>query len=218
MKAKWPRTLAVLAIGFLLLFPALSRADEDIGAPPQGVSTSDTRIYMLRGLFGIFSLGIDQLAAKLRAQGYQPIIVGWEQWGFVANQIVTAHESGETGHIILIGHSLGSDSTVQIADAVAKKNIPIDLIVTFDITQPLQVPGNVVRFVNFYQNNGFGKPAVAAPGFTGQLENIDLTADKTLGHVTIDESAKLQAVVISKVYDITFQQTQQVAARRRTVR
>jgi hypothetical protein len=218
MKAKWPRTLAVLAIGFLLLFPALSRADEDIGAPPQGVSTSDTRIYMLRGLFGIFSLGIDQLAAKLRAQGYQPIIVGWEQWGFVANQIIAANHDGETGHIILIGHSLGSDSTVQIADAVAKKNIPIDLIVTFDITQPLQVPNNVARFVNFYQNNGFGKPAVAAPGFTGQLENIDLTADKTLGHVTIDESARLQALVIGKVYDITFQQTQQVAARRRTVR
>lgn len=216
MPSKWTRLLLIVMLGLTLWAPA-SRADEDIGAPAVGISTADTRIYMLRGLFGIFSLGIDQLAAKLRAQGYQPIIVGWEQWGFVANQIVAASQNGETGHIILIGHSLGSDSTIQIADALAQKNIPIDLVVTFDITQPLQVPNNVVRFVNFYQHNGFGRQAVAAPGFSGQLDNVDLTADKTLGHVTIDESARLQAIVIGKVYDVTFQQAQQVAVRRRGV-
>ena len=59
--------------------------------------------------------------------------------------------------MVLIGHSLGANATFQIANALDAQNIPIELIVTFDATDPLPVPKNVLHFVNFYQNNGFGK-------------------------------------------------------------
>lgn len=124
MKSKWARSLFILVIGLAAIFPPASRADNEV-VSQQTASAPETRIYMLRGLFGIFSLGIDQLAAKLKAQGYHPQIVGWEQWGFVAGEIIENHRRGETGQIILIGHSLGSDSTIQIAGAVQQESIPI---------------------------------------------------------------------------------------------
>jgi hypothetical protein len=185
-------------------------------AAVEGQLAPEAQIYMFRGLFGIFSLGIDKLAMKLRAGGYEPTIFGWEQWGIAANEIVTNNRRGDTGAIILIGHSLGSDSTIQVASNVASERIPIDLVVTFDITQPLQVPANVERFINFYQNNGVGRIATAGQGFQGQLSNVDLSADHSLDHLNIDESEKLQQLVVNDVFDATFQQTQQVPARRRT--
>jgi hypothetical protein len=168
---------------------------------------------MMRGLLGIFSLGIDSLAAKLRAQGYDPQIYGWDQWGSIASEILAQNRAGDTGQIILIGHSLGSNSTVEVANAVRQSDIPVDLIVTFDITQPLQVPRNVLRFINFYQNNGFGQPAVAGYGFAGDLQNINLTNDTSIDHGNIDEIPRLQQAVVDKVLEITVQQTKATSAR-----
>ena len=183
----------------------------------QTASPPAAKIYLIRGLFGIFSLGMDQLATKLREQGYDPRLIGWEQWGLAVNEILENNRRGDTSQIILIGHSLGSDSAIQIADSIGQQNVSIDLVVTFDITQPLRVPDNVEHFINFFQENGVGKRAIAAPGFKGQLSNIDLSADRSLDHLNIDESARLQQIVVNKVFEVTFQQAQEVPPRRRTI-
>jgi len=75
------------------------------------------------------------------------------------------------------------------------------------------VPRNVQRFINFFQNNGFGERAVPGYGFTGELQNIDLTADSTIGHGNIDEIPRLQQAVVDKVLEITIQQTKKTPAR-----
>jgi hypothetical protein len=188
-----------------------SRAVAQTGAN----AAPQVRIYMMRGLLGVFSLGIDSLAKRLREQGYHPRIFGWDQWGTIASEILANNRAGETGQIILIGHSLGSDSTIQIASAVRQADIPIDLIVTFDITQPLRVPSNVQRFVNYYQDNGFGKVARPGYGFTGELVNVDLTGDRTVTHGNIDEIPRLQELVVDKVFQVAFQQTKKMPARQR---
>jgi hypothetical protein len=182
-------------------------------AHAQAVAPADagSRIYLLRGLFGIFSLGMDKLSAKLREQGYEPRLIGWEQWPLAANEILAGHRRGDIGPIILIGHSLGSDSIIQIAANIKQANIPVDLVVTFDSTQPLVVPDNVMRFINFFQRNGFGRPATPGPGFQGELSNIDLSADRSLDHVSIDKAERLQAIVIEKILEITDQQSQNPA-------
>lgn len=203
----------------MALAGALSGSALDARAQAQApvLAAPQAQIYLVRGLFGVFSLGMDQLAIKLREQGYEPRLIGWEQWGVASNEILVNGRGGNAGQIILIGHSLGADSAVQIADSVAKQNIPIDLVVTFDITQPLQVPDNVERFINFYQENGVGKRAIAGPGFQGQLSNVDLSADRSLDHLNIDESVRLQQIVVNKVFEVTFQQAQQAPARRKTI-
>jgi len=210
MKTRFGRVAlaGVLAFGLLA-----AGAKEDSAQQAGARSGQQARIYMMRGLLGIFSLGIDSLAGKLRAQGYEPQILGWDQWGQIASEILANNRNGDTSQIILIGHSLGSNSTIQVANAIQQQNIPVDLIVTFDITQPLQVPRNVQRFINFFQNNGFGERAVPGYGFTGELQNIDLTADSTIGHGNIDEIPRLQQAVVDKVLEITIQQTKKTPAR-----
>jgi len=71
--------------------------------------------------------------------------------------------------------------------------------VTFDATSPQPVPKNVLHFVNFYQENGFGKRVSPGPGFQGELTNIDLTADMGLTHTTIEKSPRLHALVMQKI-------------------
>jgi hypothetical protein len=214
---RFARLARFTVLGFIACVLSLPLAGSGSRAVAQtgARAAPQVRIYMMRGLLGVFSLGIDSLAKRLREQGYNPQIFGWDQWGSIASEILENNRAGETGQIILIGHSLGSDSTIQVASAVRQADIPIDLIVTFDITQPLRVPSNVQRFVNYYQDNGFGKVARPGYGFTGELVNVDLTGDRSVTHGNIDEIPRLQELVVDKVFEVAFQQTKKMPARRR---
>ena len=181
-------------------------------------NSDPARIYLLRGLFGVFSLGMDQLAAKLSAQGYNPNLLSWTDASVVIDQITSARRGGDNAPVILIGHSLGSNAVIGIASQLGAQNIPIELVVTFDATESLQVPANVKRFINFFQNNGFGKPISGGPGFRGQLQNVDMSGDKTVTHGNIDEVDALQAVVTNRIFEITNQQVKTAAATQQRTR
>jgi hypothetical protein len=170
------------------------------------------QIYLMRGLFGIFSLGMDSLAAKLSAQGYNPTLLSWTDASVVVDQITAARRNGDNSPIILIGHSLGSNAVAGIATTLGQQNIPVDLVVTFDVTEPTRVSANVKQFVNFFQYNGFGRPVSAGAGFRGELQNIDLSSDSSLTHGNIDEAASLQAAVTERIFNITNQQMKTAAA------
>lgn len=184
---------------------------------PQAVSVEQAQIYLIRGLFGVFSSGMDQLAAHFKAQGYGNVSLwSWTDVDQIASDIIRGHQNGDNAHIILIGHSLGSDAVVQVADRLQGNGIPVDLAVTFDITEGLRVPLNVARFINFYQNNGFGRPAAEPAGFTGEFSNIDLSNQTQLDHGNIDNAPQLQAFVMSSVYEITHKHVRTVTAKRKT--
>ena len=113
------------------------------------VTVEQAQIYLIRGLFGVFSTGMDQMSAQLKAQGYSNVSLwSWTDVEAIAADIIGGHQSGDNAHVILIGHSLGSDAVVQVSDRLARQAIPVDLAVTFDITEGLQVPLNVERFIN----------------------------------------------------------------------
>ncbi|MGA7432628.1 MAG: hypothetical protein WBW35_19510 [Xanthobacteraceae bacterium] len=166
------------------------------------VAARPVEVDLFRGLADIFSRGMDTLTEKLNRQGYSARVYSHTNWQSVAQGIAARYARGDKPIVVLIGHSLGADATLQIAHALARSNVPIELIVTFDGTHPHQVPGNVRHLVNFYQNNGFGKKISPGPGFVGELDNVDLTADTSLSHVTIDKSHRLHGQVIAKIADI----------------
>src|SRR5271170_6964069 len=58
-------------------------------------------------------------------------------------------EAGDHGPVILIGHSLGADAVIAVAQAPDRYNIPVALLVLFDDTAPHEMPGNVARAINF---------------------------------------------------------------------
>jgi len=165
-------------------------------------TAAQVQVDLFRGLADIFSRGMDTLTDKLNRQGYSARVYSTGAWQSVARRIADNYARGQKDIIVLIGHSLGANATLQLASALDKSNVPVELIVTFDATEPHQIPKNVLHLVNFYQNNGFGKKLTPGPGFQGELTNLDLTADSNLSHTTIDKSPRLHAQVIAKIVEI----------------
>jgi hypothetical protein len=195
------RSITAFAICTAVLHCAAGQALAQ-GKPKQVIAPRPVQVDLFRGLADIFSRGMDTLTEKLNREGYAARVYGHRDWQSVAHHIAQRYAHGNRDIVVLIGHSLGADATLQIANSLARSNVPVDLIVTFDGTHPHQVPANVRHLVNFYQNNGFGKRISPGPGFAGQLDNVDLSADSSLSHVTIDKSHRLHAQVIAKITDI----------------
>ena len=168
-------------------------------APP---TAAQVQVDLLRGLADIFSRGMDTLTDKLNREGYSARVYSTNGWQSVARRIADTYSRGHKDIVVIIGHSLGANATFDIANELNKQNIPIELIVTYDATRPVLVPKNVLHFVNIYQDNGFGKKVAAGPDFQGELTNIDLTADTSISHTTIEKSPRLHALVIQKIADI----------------
>jgi hypothetical protein len=175
---------------------ATANAVQTSAAPAQ------VQVDLLRGLADIFSRGLDTLTEKLNRQGYSARVYSTNGWQSVARRIAEKYSRGHKDIVVIIGHSLGANAAFDIAGALDKQNIPVELIVTFDATNPLPVPRNVLHLVNFYQDNGFGKRVLAGAGFQGELTNVDLTPDTSLSHVTIEKSPRLHALIMQKVADI----------------
>lgn len=176
---------------------------------PAPVSAKQVQVDLLRGLADIFSRGMDTLGDKLNREGYGARVYSTSGWHSVARRIADKYSLGHRDIIVIVGHSLGANATFDIANQLNQQNIPIELIVTYDATQPLPVPKNVLHFVNIYQQNGFGKKVSAAPDFKGELTNIDLTADTSLSHTTIEKSPRLHAYVMQKIVEIVNKDLQQ---------
>jgi predicted esterase len=104
---------------------------------------TDAQIYFMRGLAHVFSRGMDEMATKLRAQGFDPQVVGHRRWQAAADTIARTYRSGQTAPIILVGHSLGANNAARMAQRLQGKGVPVTYLATFDPTQTFTVSGNV---------------------------------------------------------------------------
>ena len=177
------------------------------GAHVRHAAAGPTRVYLLRGLWNVWSYGMDDLANKLRAVGVEAVVVNHTAWPQIADGLIRARASGEyTGPIVLVGHSLGGDDIVRLAQTLGGSGIAVDLLMPVDAVTPLQVPGNVRRVINFYQaNNGWGKALQPASGFHGAFTNADLESNRrdlrevNTTHTSIDKGPKVHAEIIREV-------------------
>ena len=58
---------------------------------------AETRVYLLRGWFGVFSTGLDTVATELRSKGIKAETVGHLAWKTTVSNIIKWHASGDTG-------------------------------------------------------------------------------------------------------------------------
>jgi surfactin synthase thioesterase subunit len=157
---------------------------------------ADTHAYLLRGWFGVFSTGMDELAAELQAQGIKANAIGHLSWKSTISKIVQDRASGKLGALVLVGHSQGAINAIEIARALEPHKIQVDLLVTLVPSMQNPVPVNVVRALNFYQYPGWGTPLSTDRDFRGKLSNIDLASYLTVTHITIDKDARVQAEIV----------------------
>jgi hypothetical protein len=170
-----------------------------LGSRP-GMTQSRAHVYLFRGLADVFSLGMDTLADELNARGIDATSHSHNDWKLIADKAAMNYKAGNKGPIILIGHSLGADAVMEMADYLGDKGVPVALVVPFDATQSFPAPGNVARVLNLTQRDyAYMRPG---PGFRGSLRNVDLSSDPSIDHLNIDKSPRLHALVIGEVLSI----------------
>lgn len=173
-----------------------------VGASVQAHSTGKRQpeIYLLRGFGDIFSAGLDEMGERLAAQGIEAHVDSHTASGAVARDIIADARRGRLGPVILIGHSLGANGAIRIAEQLQKAGIKVDLLVSLAATSPHPVPANVRRAVNYYfKTHGWGEPLVAGAGFHGRLLNKDYSDRAEVGHFNIDKQKAVQNEILGLV-------------------
>ncbi len=184
-----------LALLGLLLLPAGAHS----AANPTLRETvlSQPHVYLMRGLLNIFSLGMDQLAVQIERHGIAASVYNHTLEDAVVADIVAKYRAGDRGPYILVGHSLGADAVMTMAQQLNVSGVPVALVVPFDGTASYAAPKNVACVLNLTQRRyAYMTPG---PGFRGKLSNVDVSSDTSIDHFTIDKSPRLQAVALNSV-------------------
>ena len=182
-------------------------------SPKRAVQSSAGHVYLLRGLLNIFSLGMDDLAGKVRARGISASVHNHSEWQTLADDITAKYKAGNRSPIILVGHSLGADAVMFMGEYLGKQGVPVALIVPFDGTGSFAASRNVARVMNLTQRDYAHMRR--GPGFRGELSNIDLSGQPGIDHVNIDKSAKLHSMVLAKIQSVIGRGTRSAAPRTR---
>jgi pimeloyl-ACP methyl ester carboxylesterase len=167
------------------------------GASPGATQSQHAHVYLLRGLFNVFSLGMDSLTEELKRRGVDATVHGYGEWQTLADRAAADYKAGKEGPIILIGHSLGADAVMEMAAYLGRKGVPVALVVPFDGTKSLAASDNVGRVLNLTQRDY--AYVRGGPGFHGALSNVDVSSDSSIDHINIDKSPRLHTRVVAEV-------------------
>lgn len=203
-------SLRAVAIAVMLLgLPLVSRAAH---AEP---AAAEAHVYLVRGVLNIFSLGMDQMAAKLRQQGISASVHNHLAWASIADDAAAEYRSGRVKTIILVGHSSGATCLPDIVARLSRQGIPVKLAIGLDSVFHTSLTGRVGRYLNFYVANGAGTRVEKTGSFHGTLENIDVEAVPGVTHLTIDKNDIIQRKVIAAIDAAVLGASETRAARKR---
>ncbi|MGX9426646.1 MULTISPECIES: hypothetical protein [Bradyrhizobium] len=198
----FPRLRAV-ATALLLLLPVVASPAQ--AAPESAAARASTaHVFLLRGVLNIFSLGLDEIAAKLEAQGMRVTISNYVFWSSLANEAAAEYRSGKIKTVILVGHSSGATSLPDMVARLDQLGVPVKLAIGLDSVFHTSLSGRVGRYINFYVANGAGTPVERARGFQGTLDNVNVQSVPGVGHLTIEKSQIMQQKVISEIDAVVF--------------
>ncbi len=158
------------------------------------------QIYLLKGLADVFSSGMDYLQAKLQARGIVGEVHSHSEWETLAESAIAKWHSGAHGPIIIIGHSLGADAAILMAQKLGDAQVPVALLVAFSPVNSGPANANVARAVTYFQSNSAWHGQITrGAGFHGVLENVDLAGVQGITHFNIEKVDSLHAATIAKV-------------------
>jgi hypothetical protein len=167
---------------------------------PKRSQAGTGHVYLMRGLLNIFSLGMDDLAAKIQAKGISASVHNHSEWQGISDDIAAKYKAGKHGPIILVGHSLGADAVMFMGEYLGKKGVPVALVVPLDGTGSFAASSNVARVMNLTQRDYAHMRR--GSGFRGELSNIDVSNQAGIDHINIDKSARLHNMVLGRIQSV----------------
>ena len=192
------RGIQASLIALLLCLPFVP-CDAKATAPAMGA-----RVYLLRGLMNVFSLGLDEIGTKLQAQGIPITVANFVSWSSLAEEAAAEYKSGRVRTIILVGHSAGATVLPDMVARLSQLGVPVKLAIGLDSTFRTKLAGHADRYINFYIASGVGEPVARTKDFRGALENVDVQSIPGVGHISIDKNQLIQQKVISAIDAVVF--------------
>jgi pimeloyl-ACP methyl ester carboxylesterase len=160
---------------------------------------ASAKVYLMRGLMDV-STGLDDLAAKLKRRGIAAIVGSYTDQDEMAEKAIQNYRSDGGRPIVIVGHSLGADAAIGMAETLKAAKVPVALVVAFSPAASQEVPTNVARIVNYYQSNSaWNHIYTGARGFKGSLRNVDLAADDNIHHFNIEKVERLHTETIGMI-------------------
>jgi hypothetical protein len=194
-----PLQAAAVAI-LLLMIPAAGKA----GPIPASSQASDAHVYLLRGVLNIFSLGLDDIAERLRQQGIPTTVSNYIFWSSLADEAAAEYRSGKIKTIILVGHSSGATYLPDMVARLSQLGVPVKLAIGLDSVFHTSLSGRVGRYVNYYIANGAGTAVQPTRELKGTLENVNVDSVPGVGHISIDKNQYIQHKVIGEIDAVVF--------------
>ncbi len=167
----------------------------------------EVRMYGFTGLFGVvggFSLGVG--TALDHTDDKYPTVKTYRYPHYKAGrafQTIVANYKIDKRPIVLVGHSLGADAVIDIAEWLKALNIPVAAVFLYDPTPFVHcVPSNVLVAV-LWRNTlpaqlGGGVTAPCTPSKDRAFQRYDVPD----WHVAIDDRRDVHKVTIDHVGDV----------------
>ena len=194
------RPLQAAAIALLLLvIPSAVNA-----GPNPAAQGSDAHVYLLRGVLNIFSLGLDDIAERLRQQGIPTTVSNYIFWSSLADEAAADYRSGKVKTIILVGHSSGATYLPDMVARLSQLGVPVKLAIGLDSVFHTSLSGRVGRYINLYIANGAGTAVQPTTDLKGTLQNVNVDSVPGVGHISIDKNQYIQQKVIGEIDAVVF--------------
>src|SRR3954453_12524906 len=197
-RSSWCGIRLILVVLLLLWLP-VATATAKATAPALGA-----RVYLLRGLMNVFSLGLDEIGTKLQAQCIPVTVANFVSWASLAEEAAAEYRSGRLRTIILVGHSAGATILPDMVARLSQRGTCLKLAIGLDSTFRTNLAGHADRYINFYIANGVGEPVTRSNDFRGVLENVNVQSVPGVGHISIDKNQVIQQKVISAIDAVVF--------------
>jgi pimeloyl-ACP methyl ester carboxylesterase len=193
-----PQGLLLLPRALMLVFLLLGLLTSIDGAEATSSAQPRHHVYLIRGFMNVFSLGMDDIAAKLQQQGINATVHNHLAWAGLAQDAAADYKSGRVRTIILVGHSLGASAVTKMAARLGELGVPVALAIGLDPVYQTAASGHVARYVNYYVSSGVGKDVKKTRQFSGTLQNVDVEKPD-IGHLNIDKNPAIMRKIIAEI-------------------
>jgi pimeloyl-ACP methyl ester carboxylesterase len=138
------RILVALVICANLVWPDFSygRSPTHAGSKSRG----GPHLYVLLGLNNN-SPGLSEFGHRMERRGIPTTVANHGEWPALAPAAIQEYKSGRLRSIVIVGHSLGGGAAVEMAAALGRADVPVQLVVMLDPVGGSQVSSNVRRSV-----------------------------------------------------------------------
>jgi hypothetical protein len=176
---------------------------------------SNIQVVLFRGFMNVFSLGLDDVAARIRANGIQADVHNHSEVEAVVPKIAERYRSGKATQIVLIGHSLGVPAVIEAIELLDRMNVPVALAFTLDHGPHTISSGRVGHLTNLFIRGGsMGGPLQAGPNFRGRLTNVELSErHPEVTHMNIDSYPYVHNLLLRQILASSSQRPSAPSAR-----